>query len=175
MVYNTTPTLKIKQGITADFERVVITFKNSGGALLEKIPTHADGFFYVDFSQDDFAVLGCGTIDFEIQYFYSENTQTNIEVNGKVYISPSFSQGKVSGAGGTDADVTYFATAPCDTVVVEDSTEAYDGDYSVTPMADSSQTLETAAKLMTDDVTVEAVPAYAVDNDYGQTITIGGI
>lgn len=44
--------------------------------------------------------------------------------------------------------------------------EYYEGPYSVTPKVEA-QTLATAEKYMTDDVTVNAVPFYAVSNNYG--------
>lgn len=44
--------------------------------------------------------------------------------------------------------------------------EHYDGPYSVTPKVEA-QTLTTAEKYMTDDVTIQAVPFYAVSNNYG--------
>lgn len=53
--------------------------------------------------------------------------------------------------------------------------ENYEGTYVVTPLADVEQTLETNGKIMTDDVTVKKVPSYGVSNDYGTTLTIGGI
>ena len=52
--------------------------------------------------------------------------------------------------------------------VFSDSGEAYDGPYSVTPSVES-KTLATKDKLMTDDVTVLAVPVYRVSNTSGGT------
>ena len=50
----------------------------------------------------------------------------------------------------------------------------YEGGYTVTPKT-VSQTMETANKRMTADVTVEAIPYYAVSNTQGgETIIIGG-
>lgn len=52
--------------------------------------------------------------------------------------------------------------------------ERYTGDYQVTPTA-SGQTLETSQKLMTDDVTIQAIPFSSVGNNSGgKTIYIGG-
>lgn len=49
----------------------------------------------------------------------------------------------------------------------------YDGPYEVTPHF-FEQTLETNNKLMTDDVTVEIIPAHEVTNPQGGlTVTIG--
>lgn len=49
----------------------------------------------------------------------------------------------------------------------------YDGEYSVTPHF-YAQKLETKEKLMTDDVTVEVIPAHEVTNPAGGlTVTIG--
>lgn len=42
----------------------------------------------------------------------------------------------------------------------------YDGPYEATPKVEA-QTLQTAKKLMTDDVTVHGVPFYEVSNDQG--------
>ena len=50
---------------------------------------------------------------------------------------------------------------------------SYDGPYEVTPRF-YEQTLETKNKLMTDDVTVEIIPAHEVTNPAGGlTVTIG--
>ncbi|MGM9763498.1 MAG: hypothetical protein ACI3ZQ_05725 [Candidatus Cryptobacteroides sp.] len=50
----------------------------------------------------------------------------------------------------------------------------YTGEYSVTPSADSAQTLETAQKYMGGNVTVEKIPYYEMDNPSGgTTIYIG--
>lgn len=50
---------------------------------------------------------------------------------------------------------------------------AYEGSYTITPKV-SEQTLETQGMRMADDVVVQAIPYYAVDNAYrGQTIIIG--
>lgn len=52
--------------------------------------------------------------------------------------------------------------------------ERYTGDYQVTPTA-SGKTLETNQKLMTDDVTIQAIPFSSVGNNSGgKTIYIGG-
>ena len=50
---------------------------------------------------------------------------------------------------------------------------SYDGPYEVTPRF-HEQTLKTKNKLMTDDVTVEVIPAHEVSNPAGGlTVTIG--
>lgn len=50
---------------------------------------------------------------------------------------------------------------------------SYDGPYEVTPRF-HEQTLKTKNKLMTDDVTVEVIPAHEVTNPAGGlTVTIG--
>ncbi|MGN1410283.1 MAG: hypothetical protein ACI4XJ_08910 [Eubacteriales bacterium] len=50
----------------------------------------------------------------------------------------------------------------------------YTGEYSVTPSAESAQTLETAQKYLDDNVTVEKIPTYEVSNDSGgATLIIG--
>lgn len=48
-----------------------------------------------------------------------------------------------------------------------DEREQYTGSYEVTPKAHTSQTLETANKIMTDDVTISEVPFYNVSNSSG--------
>lgn len=50
----------------------------------------------------------------------------------------------------------------------------YVGPYEMTPKV-TSQTLDTADKHLTDDVTIEAIPYYEVSNSHnGKTIIIGG-
>lgn len=52
----------------------------------------------------------------------------------------------------------------------------YEGDYEVTPSMSEDITLETANKLMQDDVTVLKVPRYDVANEAGgTTVIIGGM
>lgn len=51
--------------------------------------------------------------------------------------------------------------------------DEYTGDYIVTPQT-TEQMLETSDKLMTDDVTVKAIPYYEVTNENGTTVIIGG-
>jgi hypothetical protein len=54
-----------------------------------------------------------------------------------------------------------------------DAVEAYDGEYEVTPRIEA-QTLQTAEKLMVNDVTVHAIPYAEVTNTAGGiTATIG--
>ena len=48
----------------------------------------------------------------------------------------------------------------------------YQGDYLITPKARTEQTLETAGKTMTEDVTVLPVPYYEVSNVSGNTVYI---
>lgn len=49
----------------------------------------------------------------------------------------------------------------------------YEGDYSVTPSA-TAQSLATAGKTMTNDITVEEIPYYEVNNvEGGTTVNIG--
>lgn len=51
---------------------------------------------------------------------------------------------------------------------------AYDGEYTVTPLADGEQTLLTKGKYNARDITVEKIPYYEVSNDEGgTTINIG--
>lgn len=50
----------------------------------------------------------------------------------------------------------------------------YVGPYDITPNV-SQQSLDTADKHLTDDITIEAIPYYEVSNSYnGKTIIIGG-
>lgn len=117
MILNTTPTVKIKQNILSEYESVIITFKNpKNGVQLEKEPTSEDSIFYVNFTQKELSLLGVGAIYFEIQYFYNDNTSSNIEVNGRLFIQGSFSTGVVSGSGGIDADTIYSAEVISETV-----------------------------------------------------------
>ncbi len=51
--------------------------------------------------------------------------------------------------------------------------EDYAGSYNVTPKIEV-QSLPTADKHLTDNVTVEAIPYYEVSNQKGKTIIIGG-
>lgn len=58
-------------------------------------------------------------------------------------------------------------------IVSSGDREAYEGSYKITPKV-SEQTLETQGMRMLDDVVVQAIPYYAVDNAArGQTIVIG--
>lgn len=57
---------------------------------------------------------------------------------------------------------------------IHDRLPDYDGSYEVTPLAYESQTLETANRSMTADVTVLEIPIYEVSNEFGTTINIGG-
>ena len=45
----------------------------------------------------------------------------------------------------------------------------YEGEYEVTPSMKNDITLETAKKLMTDNVTVKKIPRYDVSNEAGGT------
>ena len=48
----------------------------------------------------------------------------------------------------------------------------YSGSYEITPKASQDQTLNTANKLLTDDITVFKVPYYQTSNVYGDTVYI---
>lgn len=52
--------------------------------------------------------------------------------------------------------------------------EPYTGEYEVTPEFER-QTLGTRGKLMSNDVTVNAITVSRTSNDYGTTIYIGGL
>lgn len=50
----------------------------------------------------------------------------------------------------------------------------YNGPYNVRPILYNGQRLETKQKILTDDVTVEAIPVTTTTNPYGgQTVVIG--
>ena len=58
---------------------------------------------------------------------------------------------------------------------VEYDGETYEGPYTIRPAIDA-QIMETNNKLMTDDVTIQAIPYHSVDNaEMGQTVIIGGV
>lgn len=51
--------------------------------------------------------------------------------------------------------------------------EDYSGPYTVTPKVES-QSLSTADKHLSSDVTIEPIPYYEVSNQNGKTVIIGG-
>ena len=58
---------------------------------------------------------------------------------------------------------------------VEYDGETYTGSYTIRPEIDE-QIMETEGKLMTNDVTIQAIPYHSVDNaEMGQTVIIGGV
>lgn len=60
------------------------------------------------------------------------------------------------------------------TVTSAPDAEVYTGEYEVTPKAEEDQTLPTAQKFLTKDVTVRKIQYYEMDNDAGgKTIYIG--
>ena len=73
------------------------------------------------------------------------------------------------------------ANQPARTIQVETAIvtfvegEHYKGDYTVTPRAEDSYTLETEGKVMERDVTIEPIPYYTTTNlSGGYTAIIGG-
>ena len=50
----------------------------------------------------------------------------------------------------------------------------YGGQYEVTPELEA-KTLETAGKLLTDNVTILPIPIHRTENSYGTTVCIGGV
>ena len=53
--------------------------------------------------------------------------------------------------------------------------ETYKGSYEVIPHPWDDQVLDTKLKMMTQDMTVRAIPHISVDNKFGgRTVTIGG-
>lgn len=75
-------------------------------------------------------------------------------------------------AGFEDAEKR-FSAGFGDLTVITVGAEEYAGSYEVTPKVES-QTLPTEKKLMKQDVIVKEIPYYAVSNNFGQTIIIGG-
>lgn len=51
-------------------------------------------------------------------------------------------------------------------------TPAYEGEYTVIPLAASEVVLETKDKRCTDDITVLKIPRYSTSNEYGTTFYI---
>ena len=106
----------------------------------------------------------------------AEDTQAvRIGADGRLYTAPSTGGG---GSGGgipaiTEADEGRVLTASGGVAVWQDLPK-YTGEYSVTPEVDTVQTLETAGKYLTNDVTVKAIPDYEVTNEAGgNTFIIG--
>lgn len=106
----------------------------------------------------------------------AEDTQiVRIGADGRLYTAPSIGGG---GSGGgipaiTEADEGRVLTASGGVAVWQDLPK-YGGEYTVTPEVDTVQTLETAGKYMTNDVTVNAIPDYEVSNEAGgNTFIIG--
>ena len=64
----------------------------------------------------------------------------------------------------TDLNVNYNVLADKD---------IYEGEYQVTPKAYDKQKLKTKNKTLIEDVTVLEVPFFKVDNNFGQTVSIG--
>ncbi len=106
----------------------------------------------------------------------AEDTQAvRIGADGRLYTAPSSGGG---GSGGgipaiTEADEGRVLTASGGVAVWQDLPK-YGGEYSVTPEVGTGQTLETAGKYLTNDVTVNAIPDYEVSNEAGgNTFIIG--
>ena len=106
----------------------------------------------------------------------AEDTQAvRIGADGRLYTAPSTGGG---GSGGgipaiTEADEGRVLTASGGVAVWQDLPK-YTGEYSVTPEVGAGQTLETAGKYLTNDVTVKAIPDYEVTNEAGgNTFIIG--
>lgn len=64
--------------------------------------------------------------------------------------------GKLSGSGSLKGTITISATGRAD---------AYTGDYEVTPQAFQSQTLETANKLLKENIVIGPIPYYETSNE----------
>ena len=106
----------------------------------------------------------------------AEDTQAvRIGEDGRLYTAPS--SGGTGGGGGipgiTGADEGRVLTASGGVAVWQDLPK-YGGTYTVTPEVGAAQTLETAGKYLTNDVTVKAIPDYEVTNEAGgNTFIIG--
>ena len=71
-----------------------------------------------------------------------------------------------------DVGVSQDITLGMDTAVRASINERYDGPYTVTP-AGQAQTFATAGKLMTEDITVNAIPGqYGLVTWNGSTLTV---
>lgn len=94
--------------------------------------------------------------------------------DGRLYTFPSSGGGSSGGIPAiTEADEGRVLTASGGVAVWRDLPK-YTGEYSVTPEVDTAQTLETAGKYLTNDVTVKAIPDYEVTNEAGgNTFIIG--
>lgn len=106
----------------------------------------------------------------------AEDTQAvRIGADGRLYTAPSSGGG---GSGGgipaiTESDEGRVLTASGGVAVWQDLPK-YGGTYTVTPEVGAGQTLETAGKYLTNDVTVNAIPDYEVSNEAGgNTFIIG--
>ena len=63
-------------------------------------------------------------------------------------------------------------SASFEAVVAASDKPTYDGEYEITPSAHEAQTLETAGKLMGDNVTVKIIPFFSTSNVSGETVYI---
>lgn len=52
--------------------------------------------------------------------------------------------------------------------------DTYEGPYSIRPLPDEAQVLNTKDKMMTDNLTVLEIPYWETSNIYGKTVIIGG-
>lgn len=60
------------------------------------------------------------------------------------------------------------------TVIVQHGIPVYGGTYTVVPLADAQTVLETAEKLLLEDITVTKIPYHEVsNNEGGSTVYIG--
>lgn len=77
--------------------------------------------------------------------------------------SESTLSGKLSASGGLSGKLSMASTA---------SYEVYEGDYKVVPQAFNPQTLETADKLLKENIVVAEVPFIETSNESGLTVYI---
>ena len=71
-------------------------------------------------------------------------------------------------AGNQDFNISFG-----DYIKVDKDTEAYMGEYEITPKPYVSQTLNTANKMMLDDILVFQIPYFETSNTNGTTVYIG--
>ena len=86
-----------------------------------------------------------------------------------VEVKASFIESLAFGAAFSESE---NMSADFEAVVVASDMPPYDGAYEVTPSAHEAQTLETAGKVMRDDVTVQIIPLFRTSNTSGETVYI---
>lgn len=89
-------------------------------------------------------------------------------------ISPECTlSGKLSVTGGLSGELSVIGGLSGElSVMTEKKYDEYYGDYEVVPAAFNTQTLETANKVLRDDILVKEVPFFETSNDSGVTVYI---